>query len=51
MTTGQHQGKLVLKAPSGTGDSEFTVADARPLLDPDATYLVSGGLGGFSPDT
>ena len=47
MTTGQHQGKLVLKAPSGPDDSGFTVADVRPLLDPDATYLVTGGLGGF----
>ena len=47
MTTGQHQGKLVLKAPSGPNDSGFTVADVRPLLDPDATYLVTGGLGGF----
>ena len=47
MTTGRHQGKLVLKAPSDAGDSEFTVADTRPLLDPDATYLVTGGLGGF----
>ena len=47
MTTGRHQGKLVLKAPSGPEDSGFTVADMRPLLDPDATYLVTGGLGGF----
>ena len=47
MTTGRHQGKLVLKAPSGPDDSGFTVADVRPLLDPDATYLVTGGLGGF----
>ncbi len=47
MTTGQHQGKLILKAPSGPEDSGFTVADVRPLLDPDATYLVTGGLGGF----
>ena len=47
MTAGQHQGKLVLTAPSGPDDSGFTVADARPLLDPDATYLVTGGLGGF----
>ena len=47
MTAGQHQGKLVLKAPSGEDDSGFTVADVRPLLDPDATYLVTGGLGGF----
>ena len=47
MTTGQHQGKLVLKAPSGPEDSGFTVADVRPLLDSDATYLVTGGLGGF----
>ena len=47
MTTGRHQGKLVLQAPSGPEDSGFTVADMRPLLDPDATYLVTGGLGGF----
>ena len=47
MATGQHQGKLVLKAPSGEDESGFTVADVRPLLDPNATYLVTGGLGGF----
>ena len=47
MTTGRHQGKLVLKAPPGKGRSAFTVADVRPLLDPNATYLVTGGLGGF----
>ena len=47
MTSGRHQGKLVLKAPSGPDDAGFTVADLRPLLDPDATYLVTGGLGGF----
>ncbi len=47
MTTGQHQGKLVLKAPSDKGDQAFTVADVKPLLDPNATYLVTGGLGGF----
>ena len=47
MTTGQHQGKLVLKAPEASVDSEFPVADVRPFLDPDATYLVTGGLGGF----
>ena len=48
MTTGQHQGKLVLQAPSKhAGDAEFPIADVRPLFDPDATYLVTGGLGGF----
>ncbi len=47
MTTGQHQGKLVLKAPQASEDAGFTVADVRPFLDPDATYLVTGGLGGF----
>ena len=48
MTTGQHQGKLVMQAPSEpAGDSEFPIADVRPLFDPDATYLVTGGLGGF----
>ena len=47
MTTGQHQGKLVLEAPLSPNDSGFTVADVGPLLDPDATYLVTGGLGGF----
>ena len=47
MTTGGHQGKLVLKAPRDSADPGFPVADIRPLFDPDATYLVTGGLGGF----
>ena len=47
MTTGQHQGKLVLKAPPASADPDFPIDDRRPLLDPDATYLVTGGLGGF----
>ncbi|MYF90161.1 MAG: SDR family NAD(P)-dependent oxidoreductase, partial [Boseongicola sp. SB0676_bin_33] len=47
MTSGQHQGKLVLKAPSCGDDPAIMVADVRPLLDPEATYLVTGGLGGF----
>ena len=47
MTTGQHQGKLVLKAPQVSVDSEFPIADTRPYLNPDGTYLVTGGLGGF----
>ncbi len=47
MTTGQHQGKLVLRAPPAGSDPDFPVADVRPLFDPDATYLVTGGLGGF----
>ena len=47
MTTGQHQGKLVLTAPQASANSGFTVADVRPLFNPDATYLVTGGLGGF----
>ena len=47
MTTGQHQGKLVLQAPEDPMDRGFGIADTRPFLDPDATYLVTGGLGGF----
>ena len=47
MTTGQHQGKLVLTAPQASDNSGFTVADVQPLLDPNGTYLVTGGLGGF----
>ena len=47
MTSGKHQGKLVLKAPGAAGDARFTVAEVRPFLDPEATYLVTGGLGGF----
>ncbi len=45
MSSGQHQGKLVLKAPSASPD--FPINDRRPFLDPDGTYLVTGGLGGF----
>ena len=47
MTSGQHQGKLVLKAPPEAAHPDFPIDDRRPLLDPDATYLVTGGLGGF----
>ncbi len=47
MTAGQHQGKLVLRAPEVSGDPGFPIADVRPLFDPEATYLVTGGLGGF----
>ncbi len=47
MTSGQHTGKLVLKAPSGSDAHGFPIADLRPYLDPEATYLVTGGLGGF----
>ncbi len=47
MTTGRHQGKLVLKAPSDPQAPGFPIADFRPYLDPEATYLVTGGLGGF----
>ena len=47
MTTGQHEGKLVLRAPTDPAGGGFGIADTRPFLDPDATYLVTGGLGGF----
>ncbi len=47
MTSGKHQGKLVLRAPPAGVHPRFPIVDRRPLLDPDATYLVSGGLGGF----
>jgi len=47
MTTGRHQGKLVLTAPPAGTDPGFGIADTRPFLDPGATYLVTGGLGGF----
>ena len=47
MTTGQHTGKLVLQAPGEQGDHALPVVDLRPFLDPDATYLVTGAMGGF----
>ncbi len=47
ITTGQHQGKLVLTAPEASVDPDFLIADVRPFLDSDATYLVTGGFGGF----
>ena len=47
MMSGQHEGKLVLEAPTRSGDSSLPVTDCRPFLDPDATYLVTGGLGGL----
>ncbi|MDE0390281.1 MAG: SDR family NAD(P)-dependent oxidoreductase, partial [Rhodospirillales bacterium] len=47
MTSGKHQGKVVLRAPQACDYPQFPIVDRRPLLDPDATYLISGGLGGF----
>ena len=49
MTTGQHQGKLVLRAPQSGAkiDGGFSIADRRPYLNPDATYLITGGFGGL----
>ena len=47
MTSGQHQGKLVLSTPPAGTPPRFPIVDRRPLLDPDATYLVTGGMGGF----
>ena len=47
MMGGQHEGKLVLKAPPASHGPEFPIADRGRLLDPDATYLVTGGLGGL----
>ena len=47
MTSGQHQGKLVLKAPPASAAPDFPINDRRPLLDSKGTYLVTGGLGGF----
>lgn len=44
MASGQHEGKLVLTAPDAAG---LEVIDRRLFLDPAATYLVTGGLGGF----
>ena len=37
----------MLKAPAATTGPDFPIVDRRALLDPDATYLVTGGLGGF----
>ena len=50
MTSGQHTGKLVLTAPprdGSDGDDSLPVADLRPYLDSEATYLVTGAFGGF----
>ena len=47
MMAGQHQGKLVLEVPPAVDEPGFPIADSRPFLDPDATYLVTGGLGGM----
>ena len=46
MMSGQHQGKLVLEAPPTVREAGLAVADRQPYLDRDATYLVTGGLGG-----
>lgn len=47
MISGQHQGKLLLVAPDGNEQSDLAIADRRLFLDPESTYLVTGGMGGF----
>ena len=47
LMSGQHQGKLVVEAPAASAAPGFMITDDRPFLDPDATYLVTGGLGGL----
>ncbi len=48
MMSGQHQGKLVLKSPAVRSEiDELCVVDRRPYLKSDASYLLTGGFGGF----
>ena len=47
MASGQHEGKIVLVAPGEAEAGRLPVADRRPFLDPEATYLVTGGFGGL----
>ena len=48
MINGQHQGKLVLKAPQSVEDTNaLEIIDRRPFLNPNATYLITGGFGGI----
>ncbi len=47
MISGQHQGKLLLLAPDRNDKCDLAVNDQRPFLDPESTYLVTGGMGGF----
>ncbi len=47
LMNGQHQGKLVVEAPKASCAPGFPITDDRHFLDPNATYLVTGGLGGL----
>ncbi|MXZ49611.1 MAG: SDR family NAD(P)-dependent oxidoreductase [Rhodobacteraceae bacterium] len=47
MISGQHQGKLLLVPPDKNKQNDLAVTDRRPFLDPESTYLVTGGMGGF----
>jgi thioester reductase-like protein len=47
MASGQHEGKIVLLAPDDAAARRLRVTDRRPFLDPEATYLVTGGFGGL----
>ena len=47
MISGQHEGKLVLELPDRDKRYNLAITDHRVFLDPEATYLVTGGMGGF----
>jgi KR domain len=44
MQSGKHTGKLVLNMRDST---PLSVLDHRPLFSPNATYIVTGGMGDF----
>ena len=47
MIAGKHQGKLALEIPPEGLPDDARPADLRPFLDREASYLVTGGLGGL----
>ena len=47
MMAGGHQGKLALEIPHEGLPGDARPVDLRPVLDGEASYLVTGGLGGL----
>lgn len=47
MQRGKHRGKLALSYPEGATAKVYRRAKDALKLDPNATYLISGGLGGL----
>ena len=51
MQKGIHRGRIVIKLPADSNELPMTLPSSKPIFNPDAVYLLSGGMGGLGRST